>query len=85
VHCRGFVFLAPKRLLADSTESVCLSLHNVTGTAHVSVDVLHPDSDDKITSTQHKFRSGKSVYYLWIEVRIYVLICYITLCVSSSS
>ncbi|PNF16410.1 Murinoglobulin-1 [Cryptotermes secundus] len=55
---RGFVFLAPKRLLADSTESVCLSLHNVTGTAHVSVDVLHPDSDDKITSTQHKFKNG---------------------------
>jgi hypothetical protein len=77
--------MAPKRLLADSTESVCLSLHNVTGTAHITVHLLHPDSDDKITSTQHKFRSGKSVYYLLIEVRIYVLIRYIAYCVTSSS
>ncbi|XP_069700318.1 alpha-1-inhibitor 3-like isoform X2 [Periplaneta americana] len=55
---RGFVFTAPKRLLANSIESVCLSLHNVTGLAHVSVDLLHPDSDDKIASTEHKIKNG---------------------------
>jgi hypothetical protein len=33
----------------------------VTGTAHVSIDVLHPDSDDKIASTQHDIKNGKSV------------------------
>jgi hypothetical protein len=61
VHCRGFIFTAPKRLLTNSIESVCLSLHNVSGIAHVSLDVLHPDSDDKITSTQHDIKDGKSV------------------------
>jgi hypothetical protein len=61
MHCRGFIFTAPKRLLANSIESVCLSLHNVTGIAHVTLDVLHPDSDDKIASTQHDIKNGKSV------------------------
>lgn len=64
VYFRGFIFTAPKRLLANSIESVCLSLHNVTGIAHVSVDVLHPDSDDKITSTQHKIKNGKFLLIL---------------------
>ena len=57
---RGFIFTAPKRLLANSIELVCISLHNVTGAAHVSVDVLLPDTDDKIASTQHTIKNGNS-------------------------
>ncbi|XP_058808317.1 pregnancy zone protein-like isoform X2 [Phymastichus coffea] len=37
---RGYVFTAPKRLIAGEPENVCLSLHNLEGPAHVSVDLL---------------------------------------------
>ncbi|CAG2063264.1 unnamed protein product, partial [Timema podura] len=58
MSCRGFIFTAPKRLLADSVESVCLSLHNVTEPAHVKVSVLHVDSDEKIAFTEHTIPQG---------------------------
>ena len=37
---RGYIFTAPKRLIAGETENVCLSLHNLEPPAHVNVDLL---------------------------------------------
>ncbi|XP_014238205.1 murinoglobulin-1-like [Trichogramma pretiosum] len=37
---RGYIFTAPKRLIAGETENVCLSLHNVEPPVHVSIDLL---------------------------------------------
>ncbi|XP_067001260.2 alpha-2-macroglobulin-like protein 1 [Anabrus simplex] len=55
---RGFLLTAPKRLLAGTTETFCLSLHNVTGSAHVEIDVLRAESDDKIASAQYHLATG---------------------------
>ncbi|XP_071446763.1 murinoglobulin-1-like isoform X2 [Hetaerina americana] len=56
---RGFVFTAPKRLLVESNETVCLSLHNIPGSGYVHVDILHTGSDEKIASLQHKLKPDK--------------------------
>ncbi|XP_023247001.1 pregnancy zone protein-like [Copidosoma floridanum] len=37
---RGYVFTAPKRLIAGEKKNVCLSLHNLEPPVHVSVDLL---------------------------------------------
>lgn len=41
---RGYIFTAPKRLIAGETENVCLSLHNLEPPVHVSVDLLATSS-----------------------------------------
>ncbi|XP_031782380.1 alpha-1-macroglobulin isoform X1 [Nasonia vitripennis] len=41
---RGYIFTAPKRLIAGETENVCLSLHNLESPVHVSVDLLATSS-----------------------------------------
>ncbi|RLU16697.1 hypothetical protein DMN91_010765 [Ooceraea biroi] len=41
---RGYVFIAPRRLLAGETENGCLSLHNLEPPAHVLLELLSPST-----------------------------------------
>ncbi|XP_046398811.1 alpha-2-macroglobulin-like protein 1 isoform X2 [Ischnura elegans] len=59
VKNRGFIFTAPKRVLIDTNETVCLSLHNIPGSGYVHVDILHTDSDEKIASLKHRLKPDK--------------------------
>ncbi|GLH07012.1 Murinoglobulin-1, partial [Gryllus bimaculatus] len=51
---RGFLIAAPKRMLAGSTERVCLAFFNVSGPAHVQLHVLRADSDERLAAASHR-------------------------------
>ncbi|XP_076171368.1 murinoglobulin-1 [Ptiloglossa arizonensis] len=50
---RGYVFMVPSRLLADETETGCLSLHNLEPPAHVLLELVSPSwlSEEEILSS----------------------------------
>jgi len=60
---RGYVFIAPRRLLAGETENGCLSLHNLEPPAHVLLELLSPSSggvEDEVLATANRIvRTGK--------------------------
>ncbi|XP_015600837.1 alpha-2-macroglobulin-like protein 1 isoform X2 [Cephus cinctus] len=58
---RGYIFTAPKHLLAGEAETVCVSLHNVELPAHVLVELftLENGSDEEILATTNEvLRTG---------------------------
>lgn len=58
---RGYVFTAPKWLLAGETESGCLSLHNLEPPAHVLLELLSPSSGPEgqvLASTSNVMKTG---------------------------
>ncbi|XP_054012298.1 murinoglobulin-1-like isoform X1 [Hylaeus anthracinus] len=58
---RGYVFTAPKRLLAGETESGCVSLHNLEPPAHVLLELLSPSSvqeEEVLASTSSVIKTG---------------------------
>lgn len=59
---RGYIFTAPKKILAGETESGCLSLHNLEAPAHVLLELLPPASianEEILASTSTVLETGK--------------------------
>ncbi|CAD6233951.1 GSCOCT00007427001.2-RA-CDS [Cotesia congregata] len=48
---RGYIFTAPKKILAGETESGCLSLHNLEPPAHVLLELISPAAASTSTTT----------------------------------
>ncbi|KAK1121212.1 hypothetical protein K0M31_010519 [Melipona bicolor] len=55
---RGYVFTAPKRLLAGETESGCLSLHNLELPAHVVLELESSVDDQILVRTSAVVKTG---------------------------
>ncbi|XP_066592787.1 alpha-2-macroglobulin-like protein 1 isoform X2 [Prorops nasuta] len=58
---RGYIFTAPSRLLAEETESACLSLHNLEPPANVVLELLSPSSvqeEEILTNTSTIIQTG---------------------------
>ncbi|CAK9797027.1 Mug1 [Anthophora quadrimaculata] len=55
---RGYVFTAPKRLLAGETESGCLSLHNLEPPANVLLELLSSSGDEVLSHTTTVMDTG---------------------------
>ncbi|CAK9803715.1 Mug1 [Anthophora plagiata] len=55
---RGYVFTAPKRLLAGETESGCLSLHNLEPPANVLLELLSSSGDEVLSRTTTVMETG---------------------------
>ncbi|XP_050576186.1 alpha-1-macroglobulin-like [Bombus affinis] len=55
---RGYVFMAPKRLLAGETESGCLSLHNLELPAHVLLELVPTIENQVLARTSAVVKTG---------------------------
>ncbi|OAD58540.1 Alpha-2-macroglobulin-like protein 1, partial [Eufriesea mexicana] len=59
---RGYLFMAPERLLAGETESACLSLHNLELPAHVHVELLCDfATEELLTRTDVVMKTGTEI------------------------